>query len=198
MFSSYYKIINLKATRLLFLWLRLEKVVTLGVKRSDNLFQLRSTGSVLCSSVNNLIVSEAILIWYYMPEHSQRPIVLHIIKDYWTISIGVNRKQPYLAMHPWVIRDNLLAMTFLDGVSAKIVIILWGIEALRDIEGQWPVTCPEYRAVSITTNLAEVADQVENYLRKSARSIIALGTRQQAISLCHHLSSVGICHARYR
>ena len=35
-----------------------------------------------------------------MPEHSQHPIVLHIIKDYWTISIGVNRKQLYLAMHP--------------------------------------------------------------------------------------------------
>ena len=35
-----------------------------------------------------------------------------------------------------LIGDNLLAMTFLDGVSAKIVIILWRIEALRDIEGQ--------------------------------------------------------------
>ena len=71
-----------------------------------------------------------------MPEHSQRPIVLHIIKDYWTISIGVNRKQLYPAMHPCFIGNNLLAMTFLDGVSAMIVIILWGIEALSDIEGQ--------------------------------------------------------------
>ena len=85
---------------------------------------------------------------------------------------------------------------FLDGVFALVVIILWGIEALRDIEGQRPVTCPEYRAVSITTNLAKVAEQVENYLRKSARSIIALGTLLQAISLYHHRSCVGICHAR--
>ena len=35
-----------------------------------------------------------------------------------------------------LIGDNLLAMIFLDGVSAKIVIILWRIEALRVIEGQ--------------------------------------------------------------
>ena len=35
-----------------------------------------------------------------------------------------------------LIGDNLLAIIFLDGVSAKIVIILWGIEALRVIEGQ--------------------------------------------------------------
>ena len=35
-----------------------------------------------------------------------------------------------------LIGDNLLAMIFLDGVSAKIVIIFWRIEALRVIEGQ--------------------------------------------------------------
>ena len=39
-------------------------------------------------------------------------------------------------VNPLVIRNNLLAMIFLDGVSAKIVIILWGIETLRVIEGQ--------------------------------------------------------------
>ena len=33
-----------------------------------------------------------------------------------------------------LIGDNLLTMIFLDGLSAKIVIILWGIEALRDVE----------------------------------------------------------------
>ena len=35
-------------------------------------------------------------------------------------------------------------MIFLDGISAFIVIILWGIEALRVIERQLPVTCPVF------------------------------------------------------
>ena len=47
-------------------------------------------------------------------------------------------------MYLWVIGNNLLTIIFLDGISAQAVIILWGIEALRAIEGQWPVTCPAH------------------------------------------------------
>ena len=35
-----------------------------------------------------------------MPEHSQYPIVIHIIKDNRAISVGINRKKLYLAMSP--------------------------------------------------------------------------------------------------
>ena len=51
------------------------------------------------------------------------------------IIISIIRKKLYLFMLPRLIGDNILAMIFLDGVSAQIVIILWGIEALRVIAG---------------------------------------------------------------
>ena len=78
-----------------------------------------------------------LLIWYHMPEHSQYPIVIHIIKDNRAISVGINRKKLYFAMHPWVFWHNFLTMIFLDGVSAKIIIIILGIETLRDVEKLW-------------------------------------------------------------
>ncbi|OYP64817.1 hypothetical protein CIK98_09180 [Prevotella sp. P2-180] len=52
------------------------------------------------------------------------------------INISIIRKKLHLFMLPRLIGDNLLAMIFLDGVSARIIIILWGTEALRVIEGQ--------------------------------------------------------------
>ena len=64
-----------------------------------------------------------------MPKHSQHLIVLRTIKDHWRITIGINWKQLNPAMLPRVIRDNLLAMIFLDGVFAKII-------RLRTIEVQ--------------------------------------------------------------
>ncbi len=52
------------------------------------------------------------------------------------IIISIIRKKLYLFMLPRLIGDNILAMIFLDGVFALLVIILWGIEALRVIAGQ--------------------------------------------------------------
>ena len=64
---------------------------------------------------------------------SKKPCVFRNSYNFW----GFYSEKVMTFMEFGLIGDNLLAMIFLDGVSAKIVIILWRIEALRVIEGQW-------------------------------------------------------------